>query len=407
MARNSGNLDHRPSSGLVVFALGLIGLFAGIYRANSWAIAFGMCLTLLSLALYFMLRYSMRHVHVVQLTPPEKCFEGDELNLRVRIENHSRLPVFFPRFEDEFAAEFGARKTLIFPQRIDPGEVVTGQYAGTCLLPRGVHQYGQARLILSDPLGWFERRILLTSTVSLRVSPRFDESGIRFDSIGNRSLWGPSRRNAIGQSQVFRSIRDYRIGDPMRRIHWRTTAKTQVLSVMECDAEGEGGLVVFVDLCFKVNPFPNRHSAFERSLKSALGIFAQALKNRSPIAMMARSDGQFDCAMTSNPRAIGTIVNQVIDMQSDDQLELHEVIKQRFQQIPRDGFVILFVHDYLVDKLAFLDSIQELRRIGNQVVCILTSSQIKSSYADALRKAGAQVKYMAPSPDIMPWTQVS
>ncbi len=98
------------------------------------------------------------------------------------------------------------------------------------LIPRrrGVVQLNDLRARLPDPFGLFQRCCRVrTKEDTLIVFPRryrlpsFDLSGEACFELG-----GAAVSNTIGQSGEFLGLRDYRSGDALRRIHWKSWART-------------------------------------------------------------------------------------------------------------------------------------------------------------------------------------
>lgn len=98
------------------------------------------------------------------------------------------------------------------------------------LIPRrrGVFHLNDLRASLPDPFGLFQRCCRVRAKEdTLVVFPRryrlppFDLSGEACLEMG-----GAAVSNTIGQSGEFLGLRDYRSGDALRRIHWKSWART-------------------------------------------------------------------------------------------------------------------------------------------------------------------------------------
>ena len=98
------------------------------------------------------------------------------------------------------------------------------------LLPRkrGLIPLSDLRLRLPDPLGLFQRcRKVLSGDDSVIVFPRYYRlAPIKFSGQACFEHGGDALSTTTGQSGDFLGLRDYRSGDPMRRIHWKGWART-------------------------------------------------------------------------------------------------------------------------------------------------------------------------------------
>ncbi len=98
---------------------------------------------------------------------------------------------------------------------------------------RGQHTVGPATLTATDAFGLFEREIELRGTETTIVYPRVRRLG----TVGRRSLGRLQEYSRSDQRGEFEELREYVPGDPLRDIHWKTTAKRDELVVTEFAAE--------------------------------------------------------------------------------------------------------------------------------------------------------------------------
>ncbi|MGD7651682.1 MAG: DUF58 domain-containing protein [Verrucomicrobiales bacterium] len=95
-------------------------------------------------------------------------------------------------------------------------------------LRRGVIRLNDLRVLLPDPFGLFQRSRRVNADAStLMVLPhRFQLPPIELPGNAAFNISGESNTNAIGNSGEFVGLRDYRPGDPIRQIHWKSWART-------------------------------------------------------------------------------------------------------------------------------------------------------------------------------------
>lgn len=93
---------------------------------------------------------------------------------------------------------------------------------------RGVIAMGDVRALLPDPLGFFQRcKRIDTKPARLVVLPkRYRLPEIVMPGSSAFRIGGEETSNAIGNSGEFVGLREYRPGDPMRQIHWKSWAHT-------------------------------------------------------------------------------------------------------------------------------------------------------------------------------------
>lgn len=95
-------------------------------------------------------------------------------------------------------------------------------------LRRGVVRLDDLRLLLPDPFGLFQRaRKVKASSSTLMVLPRrYPLPAIVLPGGAAFKISGEANTNSIGNSGEFVGLRDYRPGDPLRQIHWKSWART-------------------------------------------------------------------------------------------------------------------------------------------------------------------------------------
>ena len=105
-------------------------------------------------------------------------------------------------------------------------------------LRRGVLRFNAVRLARPDPLGLLRAfaKVPLAQT-TLILPRRYRLPPISFPGTLKYQDGGVALASNVGQSEEFVALRDYRHGDPMRHIHWRSWAKTGKPVVKEFEDE--------------------------------------------------------------------------------------------------------------------------------------------------------------------------
>lgn len=96
---------------------------------------------------------------------------------------------------------------------------------------RGRHVLGPLRLRLVDPFGLVERSAVGADSAPLLVVPRVRPLGTGGPAGGRGGGGEGSRRTIAVHGEDDVSIREYRQGDDLRKVHWRATARTGELMV--------------------------------------------------------------------------------------------------------------------------------------------------------------------------------
>lgn len=103
---------------------------------------------------------------------------------------------------------------------------------------RGYVYFDKTRLAKVDPLGLFQSQRKYENKGRLLILPKLYETP-RLNMQGKRTYQqgGINNASSTGDSQEFISLRDYRPGDPIKSIHWKSYAKTNQPVVKEYNDE--------------------------------------------------------------------------------------------------------------------------------------------------------------------------
>lgn len=117
----------------------------------------------------------------------------------------------------------GTRPTPVPPA--PPGQAVEVAMEMTPLR-RGVLHFSEVLLARPDPLGLFRALVRVPAAQSVLVLPRrYPVPLLALPGTMKYQEGGVALAANVGQSEEFVALRDYRHGDPLRHIHWRSWAK--------------------------------------------------------------------------------------------------------------------------------------------------------------------------------------
>jgi uncharacterized repeat protein (TIGR01451 family) len=170
------------------------------------------------------------------------------------------------------------------------GEAATVEYR--VAVPRGDHEWGPAHVVVADPSASVERETTVGTATSVRAVP----PALSTDELPLQDLTTPYTgripTEAGGDGVEFHATREYRPGDPLRRIDWYRRAKTGELGTLEFREERAGTVVVLVDArkASYLAPAPGARHAVARSVDAALQSFDTLLDtgDRAGIAVFGR-----------------------------------------------------------------------------------------------------------------------
>ncbi len=110
---------------------------------------------------------------------------------------------------------------------LKPGEF-TRVFIEITPMRRGVIRMQDLRVMLPDPFGLFQNcaKVKAAASTVMVLPRRFPLPPIELPGGAAFKISGETTTNAIGNSGEFVGLRDYRPGDPLRQIHWKSWART-------------------------------------------------------------------------------------------------------------------------------------------------------------------------------------
>jgi uncharacterized protein (DUF58 family) len=123
-------------------------------------------------------------------------------------------------------------KRVIEAELARRGRVLRGRYQ-IAAAPRGRYRMDGAELLIADPFGLAEARIKMDRADQMLVYPRVYELEGLFTDGGTPG--GDRGRSMLHRASGYdlHSIREHQVGESLRRVHWRSTARRRRLMVKE------------------------------------------------------------------------------------------------------------------------------------------------------------------------------
>jgi uncharacterized protein (DUF58 family) len=224
-------------------------------------------LPLLSLLAAGRTRYRIRCAR--QITPP-RIPAGQAAGIGIQLHNVSRLPTGLLLAEDTVPYSLGTRPRFIL-DRIEPGGTRTLSYPLQSDT-RGKFAIGPLHMHVADTFGLV--RIgseaaaagTLVVTPAITSLPRTSLAGTWLGEGGTRA----STAAAAGEDDVV--PREYRDGDELRRVHWRSTARRGELMVRREEQRWRNRAVLFLDTRATGHVGRGPSSSFEFAVSAAASI---------------------------------------------------------------------------------------------------------------------------------------
>lgn len=184
--------------------------------------------------------FGPRRIHIRRKIHTNRIEAGEQVRVLVELEFNCRIPLLWIVLCENTPA--GVHRKLIFP-----GTRRQFSYQYECSgLRRGVYRWDTGRLYWGDMFGWNTLSAETAGGTPLIVVPQATAWGkgdsVEFAAMIEGTL--SERRNSQGNRSP--EFREYQQGDPLGRVHWKSTAKTGKLQTFLPDTTDLASLGILV-----------------------------------------------------------------------------------------------------------------------------------------------------------------
>jgi len=358
----------------VVAGVGLMLVFVGVTAQAGWLFVLAAAVLSAVAASLFAGR-GVGRLEVGRVAPPHATV-GDDVVVELELCNRGRAGLFLVRIEDRFAAL--APVTVVY-EDVPAGERVTAS-ARTTANRRG--RFDSGRLVASTgwPFGFFRSVreldvestfVVLPRSVELRSFPLLEPSSYPAEALHERAR--------IGAGLDYLGVREYRPGDPLRLVHWRSTARRGRLVVREYGEEALSRVAILLAGAETGDP-PD--SSFEALVTAAASIALYALATGHPVDLYRASSGGIEQVRAPDRREL---LEWLATAEPCDE-PLRGLVDAAAPRVGRRGTMVLLSPSRGRTASGLVDAVRAAQAFGARAVAVVARS---SSWA-AMGRAGLE-----------------
>jgi uncharacterized protein (DUF58 family) len=169
---------------------------------------------------------------------------GDIFEETFEVRNIGRLPRLYVEVLNESALPQAAGSRILAWVR--PGQV-RSYFARTWLTQRGAFSLGPTTIASGDPFGLFPVKQIVPGRDKLVVLPLIIPIHDFFSPLGFLPGGKAIRRKSFEVTPHASGVREYVTGDPLKRIHWASSARRDKLMVKEFEQDPQAEVWIFLD----------------------------------------------------------------------------------------------------------------------------------------------------------------
>ena len=254
---------------------GVVLVAAGILLGQHDVTRVGILLLALTVIALVLVRRHGLHLDVVRTATPSRVAIDERAVVTVRIRNIESTPSPVVMAEESIDYALGDRPRFVLPS-LRPGDVQEVQYTVRSHT-RGVHRIGPLGVRVRDPFGLTLRTAAVSGDAEIVVLPKvvpLPHGRSLGSGIGSE---GSIPHMVALHGEDDQTVREYRDGDDLRRIHWPATARTGELMVRQEDRPAKRRAVVVLDTRAVGHGGSGRSSSLEWCVTTAASVTAHVV----------------------------------------------------------------------------------------------------------------------------------
>ncbi|MEX2173613.1 MAG: DUF58 domain-containing protein [Pirellulaceae bacterium] len=301
---------------------------------------------------------------------PEQISAGEPLTVEIAIENSRRslsswllvVEDWIERVEQPHEKMPSARgwssawrwlRSLVFHAstraealavEVPAGQTTTITYRLT-LPRRGRYRFGPLRVSTRFPLGLVWGHVVLPAADELVVSPRLGRLTQAWASLLEGERTGDQRHHpqqGLSAGDYY-GLRPWQSGDSTRWIHWRTTAKLGVPTVMQFERQQSRDVVLVLDPWLPAAPSEQDQGHLELAISMAATAVVELTSRGHSRLVLGVVGSRPQCwSGPSSPLFCHEVLGQLAELPASDGSALDQTLRQvREEAPPGAGLVVI------------------------------------------------------------------
>lgn len=298
------------------FYLYLVGIAVGFLLSYWFPILYGITkvlvfIFLILLLIDFILLFRFSTGITAKRLLSDKLSNSDENEITLVLKNQYPFDVSLTII-DELPYQFQKRDFLL-KVNLKKNELKHNAYYVTPT-EKGVYKFGSLNVYVSSILKMISKRYRFENQKEVAVYPSYMQmKKYEFLAMNNRlTEFGLKKIRRLGHTMEFEQIKNYIVGDDVRTINWKATAKKADLMVNQYQDEKSQPIYSLVDVSRVMKmPFENL-KLLDYAINSTLAFSNIALLKNDKVGMLTFSNTIENRVEASNKKTNLSLINKVL-----------------------------------------------------------------------------------------------
>lgn len=295
--------------GRAFVAAGITTVVAAVVAGHGSVVRIGVLVLALPLLTAWWVGRSRYRLGLVRTVTPRQVSAGQQATVSLTLTNDARTPTGVLLLEERLPYVLGTRPRFVL-EGLGQGwrRHVTYKVRSEV---RGRFEIGPMTVRVSDPFGLVEMGRAFHHTAHLTVTPRvFPLPVIPLGGAWTGSGDNRPRSFATGSAEDV-TVREYRRGDDLRRVHWRSSARVGELMVRREEQPWQSRATVFLDNRSVAHRGQGAASSLEAAVSAAASV-ALHLAQRGYTVRLVTASGE-DHGTEWHSRAVDATASPLLE----------------------------------------------------------------------------------------------
>lgn len=334
-------------------------------------------------------QYCLTDVDFSRSFSERRAFLGETVEIDLQVTNRKLLPVAWLKIDDEYPLPVTILDGKVQPStKPDVGllsnlvslrwfERARWRYRVRCD-HRGFYAFGPTHFQAGDLFGLFQSRASSPAQDWLIVYPAVKP--IRMLRFPSKDPFGDikARQRIFEDPSRPVGIRDHRAEDPLKRIHWKATARRQRLQVKVYEPTTAYQLVVFLNMVTLPRHWQGTiPELLERVVSVAASIANYAMEKRIQVGLLAngcwpQSDQPLKVLPSRSPDQLTRILEALAAVSALPTISIEDLLNRESARLPW-GATLVVVTALVSEELLLV--VDRLQSAGRRVVLVRLDDQ--------------------------------
>jgi len=252
---------------------------------------------------------------------------------------------------------------------------------------RGDLEINKGELWVTSLLGLLIKRIEVECKTVSRVYPNFRSihNYVLLATEQRTRQLGIRQRQKRGEGLDFHQLREYRMGDSLRQIDWRSTSRLRKIISKEYQQERDQNIIFLVDSGRRMRTKDGELSHFDQALNATLLVSHIALKQGDAVGLKVFGGANRFIPPKKGPSTISVMLNQVYDLQpsnrASDIIQAAEELNKSFK---KRSLIVIVSNMRIEDQTELTTAVKMLKKHHLVLLLNLKEQALEDCLADEI-----------------------